>query len=104
MYFSKLLPDTLYCIIEQTACGVTLEGLDVAKAAPVMAHIIRELLEPAGLHSWSQQASAGQGFSHLCLKWMPLLGGVHVSISEICSQMALSPDKVTKKRKWQRKN
>lgn len=97
MYFSKLSPDTLYCIIEQTACGVMLEDLDVAKAAPVMAHIIRELLEPAGLHSWSQQASAAQGYSDLCHKWMPLLCGVflHVSISEICSQMELSPDKVT---------
>lgn len=49
--FSKLLPGTLYCVIEQTECGVMLEDLDVTKAAPVSTHIIRELLEPAGLNS-----------------------------------------------------
>lgn len=51
MNISKLIHDTLYCIIEETRCGEMPEDLDIAKAALVMSHIIRELLEPAGLNS-----------------------------------------------------
>ncbi len=53
------------------------EDLDVAKAPPVMRHIIRELLEPAGLNLWSQQASAAQGYNVLCSKWASLLWEVY---------------------------
>lgn len=45
-----------------------LEDLDIAKAAPVMTQIIRELLEPARLNSRSQQASAARGHNDLCRK------------------------------------
>lgn len=61
------------------------------KSCLVMSHIIRELLEPAGLNSWSQQASAAQGYNDLFCKWVPLLWGafLHVSLSECCAQVAL---------------
>lgn len=67
-----------FYIIQWTdSCGAMTEDLDVAKVPPVMRHIIRELLELAGLNLWSQQASAAQGYNVLCSKWASLLWEVY---------------------------
>lgn len=40
----------LHYSVDADSCGAMTEDLDVAKAPPVMRHIIRELLELAGLN------------------------------------------------------
>lgn len=59
----------LHYSVDTDLCGVMTEDLDVAKAPPIMRHIIRGLLELPGLILRSQQASAAQGYNVLCSKW-----------------------------------
>lgn len=65
LHIAQQEPSALHYSADLDSCGAIPQDLAVARAPPVMRHIIRGPLEPAGLNLWSQQASATQGYNVL---------------------------------------